>query len=86
MKETEKVLKALANRRRLAIIKLLNENKKVMVSEISRHIKLSFKSTSKHLANLRNASLVDREQVGLEVFYSLAVPLTEITKSVISVL
>ena len=63
----EKILKALANRRRLKILQLLKERRRVSVTEIAGHIKLSFKSTSRHLSVLRNADLVEGEQVGLSV-------------------
>ncbi len=86
MKDTEKLLKALANRRRLAILKFLNKNSKASVGDVAREIKLSFKATSKHLGLLRAADIVDREQVNLQMFYSLSRPLSSILKSVIDVL
>ncbi len=72
MKELEKVLKALANRRRLAILKYLKHKKEASVSDIAREIKLSFKSTSRHLTVLRSTEIVEREQRNLQVFYMLA--------------
>ena len=86
MKDTEKLLKALANRRRLAIVKYLNKNSKASVGGVAREIKLSFKATSKHLGLLRAADIVDREQVNLQMFYSLSRPLSNVLKSVIDVL
>jgi len=47
----EKVLKALANRRRLAILVFLKKNREGSVSRIAGAINLSFKSTSRHLIN-----------------------------------
>lgn len=72
MKELEKNLKALANARRLAIIRYLLRKKKATVGDIAEEIKLSFKSTSRHLAVLSGAGILAREQVGLEVFNSLS--------------
>ncbi len=86
MKDTEKLLKALANRRRLAIVKYLSKNSKASVGGVAREIKLSFKATSKHLGLLRAADIVDREQVNLQMFYSLSRPLSNVLKSVIDVL
>ncbi|MCL5009117.1 MAG: metalloregulator ArsR/SmtB family transcription factor [Patescibacteria group bacterium] len=86
MKDTEKLLKALANRRRLAIVKYLNKNSKASVGEVAREIKLSFKATSKHLGLLRTADILDREQVNLQMFYSLNRPVSSLVKSVLDVL
>lgn len=86
MKDTEKLLKALANRRRLAIVKYLNKFGKASVGDVAREIKLSFKATSKHLGLLRSADVLEREQVNLQVFYSLSRPLSGVIKSVLDVL
>ncbi|MFH1192922.1 MAG: metalloregulator ArsR/SmtB family transcription factor [Candidatus Jorgensenbacteria bacterium] len=68
----ERILKALANKRRLAIVKYLKEEREASVGEIAGVIHLSFKSTSRHLAVLHAADLVDRDQRDLRVFYRLA--------------
>jgi DNA-binding transcriptional ArsR family regulator len=70
-KETERILKALANKRRLAIVTLLHKERERSVGEIAKAIKLSFKSTSRHLSVLVGADLIDREQRGPQIFYSL---------------
>ena len=80
MKEYEKTLKALANRRPLQILKYLKSKKTATVTDIAEHIKLSFKSTSKHLAVLFGAGIVDKEQKSLSMFYSVAEPLPKIAK------
>jgi DNA-binding transcriptional ArsR family regulator len=82
MKEYEKILKALANRRRLQIVKHLKDKKQATVTDIAEHIKLSFKSTSKHLAVLFGAGIVDKEQKSLSMFYSIAKPLPKIANHV----
>jgi DNA-binding transcriptional ArsR family regulator len=71
-RELEKVLKAFANRRRLAIVKYLKVKHEATVSSIAAAIKLSFRSTSKHLGVLSVADVVDREQRSLTVYYRLA--------------
>jgi DNA-binding transcriptional ArsR family regulator len=86
MKETEKQLKALANRRRLAIVKYLNKAPKASVGEIAKEIRLSFKATSKHLGILRTSDIVEYEQVNLQMLYSLSRPVSGILKSVLDVL
>ena len=52
----EKILKAAANRRRLKILSYLKNHRKSSVGELAEEIKLSFKSTSRHLAILRPLS------------------------------
>ena len=81
IRETEKILKALANRRRMAIVAYLRRVGNATPSSISEEIKLSFKATSKHLGILFSADLVEREQFGLRIDYSLKQPLHRITKS-----
>ena len=71
MKQLEKELKALANQRRLSICKFLKRDREATVGEISDYIKLSFKSTSRHLAILYNAGILNKEQRGLDVYYHL---------------
>jgi DNA-binding transcriptional ArsR family regulator len=80
MKELEKIYKALGNRRRLAIIKFLENQREASVSEITKYLKLSFRSTSKHLAVLRQLDIVDKEQRSLLVIYSLSQPTHPIVK------
>ncbi len=72
MKEIEKQLKALANRRRLAIIKFLKESKEAPVTDIAEYIKLSIRSTSKHLAVLSAQDILDKEPRGTLVYYNLS--------------
>ena len=90
MKSDEKMLerdfKALANRRRLAILRLLKREMRVAVGEIAGEIKLSFKATSKHLNILYVAGLVDKEQQSLNVQYFLKDDLREPLLTVINLL
>lgn len=69
--KTEKILKALANKRRLAIIKYLDRKGRAIVSDIAEEIKLSFRSTSRHLAVLIAADMVERNQHGLNAYYNI---------------
>lgn len=86
MKELERNLKALANRRRLAILAHLKKNKEARVGDIAEAIKLSLKSTSKHLVILAAVNAIEKEQRSIEVFYSLAGRQTSIGKHVLSLL
>jgi len=86
MKQYEKILKAFANKRRLEIVKFLKEKKEANVGDIATHIKLSFKATSKHLAVLSNAEIVDREQRSLSSFYYLNPKPAPIATRIISIL
>lgn len=82
-KELERMFKALANKRRLTIISLLRKKKEAHVGEIAETIHLSIKSTSRHLAVLSGADILDREQRSSEVFYRLNDAIPEIFTSII---
>ncbi|MEI8339883.1 MAG: metalloregulator ArsR/SmtB family transcription factor [bacterium] len=71
MKNLERFMKALANRRRIEIVRFLYSKKKATVGEVSGHIKLSFKSTSRHINILKAAEIIDGDQVGLSIYYYL---------------
>ena len=83
MNELEKQMKALANRRRLAILKYLKEKKQASVGDIAAEIRLSFKSTSRHLSVLYAAGIVEKEQKSLLVFYALAKQLHKATQELL---
>ena len=85
-KELEKILKALANRRRLAIIRFLKKGKPATVTTIAEEIRLSFRSTSKHLAVLAAAGIVEKDQHGLNMYYGIATPLPPIARRVVEIL
>jgi DNA-binding transcriptional ArsR family regulator len=86
MKNMEKILKALANRRRLAILKYLKNHREAPVAEIAGAIKLSFKSTSKHLVILSAVDLVEKEQRSLQMFYRLSNDIASPARAIISIL
>jgi DNA-binding transcriptional ArsR family regulator len=80
MKELERLLKVLANKRRLEIIKYLKNKKEATVTDIASGIKLSFKATSKHLGLLYGADLVEKEQRSLQMYYRLQSGLNPVAK------
>jgi len=85
-KTLEKTLKALANHRRLSILKYLKEHKEAPVGEIADAIHLSFKATSKHLGILASLDIADRDQRSLQMFYRLSQDQSQAVKSIISLL
>ena len=72
MRELEKIFKALANRRRLEIVRYLKATEEATVGSVARHIKLSFRATSRHLLKLAACDILEREQRIVEVYYRLA--------------
>lgn len=86
MRELERNLKALANRRRLAILKYIKERKEATVGEISDKINLSFRSTSKHLAVLAACDILEKEQRSSQVYYKFASKHTVAVRHIISLL
>ena len=70
-KQLEKVFKALANNKRLDILKYLSKEKSASVSDVAEEISLSIKSTSKHLAQLYAADFLARERKSGLTFYAL---------------
>lgn len=83
-KELERIFKALANKKRLAILRVIKNEKEISVADISDKIKLSFTSTSKHLRILALANILEKDQRSLQVYYSLAPNLPMIVRSAIS--
>jgi len=86
MKELEKSLKALANRRRLAILKHLKKSKEASVGDIASEIHLSFKSTSRHLAVLASADIIEKDQRSLRVFYRISSSLPTPARQILTIL
>lgn len=86
MKNLEKNLKALANYRRLAILKYLKKNRSASVMEIAERVGMSEKAASKHLRILFTNNVVDREQAGYQVIYSFSEEQASVARHVISLL
>lgn len=81
-RELERIYKAVANRRRIAILRLLKGVTRSNVGDIARTIKLSLKSTSRHLQVLVSAGFVVADQQSLYVFYKLEPQSDHITRIV----
>ncbi|MDP3880959.1 MAG: metalloregulator ArsR/SmtB family transcription factor [bacterium] len=82
-KVLEKILKALANRRRLEILRALKKESVLNVASIAKKIKLSFRSTSKHLNVLKAANIVAFKQIDTNVFYRIHDEAPKIAKYII---
>lgn len=63
--------KSLSNPTRIEIIKLIAQNKKMMVQEIIAVVPLAQSTVSEHLKVLREAQLVKVEIVGNKSYYSV---------------
>lgn len=85
-RDLERVLKALANRRRLAIVNLLRKDGEKSVGEVADSIKLSFRATSKHLSILVNADILEKEQRSVQMFYSPSKSAPDIVRQLLRVL
>lgn len=68
-----KVLKALAHPTRLKLVDVLSEHDEVCVCELTASIGSDMSTVSRHLAQLRNAGIVESEKHGQMVFYRLRV-------------
>lgn len=82
-KELERIFKAVANQRRIAMIRYLHGVKEASVGKIAFEMKLSFNATSRHLLILERVGFLSREQRSLEVFYRIARFPAEPTKSIL---
>lgn len=64
-------LRAMAHPMRIAIIELLNDNKKLTVTEIYERLSIEQASASHHLNILKNKGLLDSKRDGKMIYYSL---------------
>ena len=68
--EAERFLKAVANRHRLRILRLLCQSER-SVGELEKLVGLEQSNLSRHLAVLRNENLVSTRRDGVVIHYSL---------------
>jgi DNA-binding transcriptional ArsR family regulator len=71
--QATRLLKSLANDRRLLILCHLSENEK-SVGELERLVNLSQSALSQHLARLRRDNLVQTRRQAQTIYYSIASP------------
>lgn len=67
-----RLLRAMANARRLQALYLLSEEGELSVGAIAVRLSLSHSALSQHLAVMRDDGLVARRRVGTTVFYRIA--------------
>jgi DNA-binding transcriptional ArsR family regulator len=83
VKKAAMVLRAINHKLRQQIIKLLEEHKKMTVTEIYVKLRLEQSVASQHLAILRRAGIVITDREGKFIYYSLNVQrIAEITEFV----
>lgn len=85
-KDLERILKALANRRRLGILRILKRDREAAVGDIAAQIRLSFRSTSKHLGVLAAADILEKDQRSVQMFYRIAEDLPDAARRIIFLL
>ena len=61
----------------------MKKKKQASVGDIAAEIRLSFKSTSRHLSVLYAAGILEKEQKSLLVFYALTKQLHKATQEVL---
>lgn len=71
MKKAMLILRALNHKLRQQILKLLDERRKMTVTEIYIELRLEQSVTSQHLAILRRANLVNATREGKFIYYSI---------------
>lgn len=83
MRELERVFKALGDRNRIRILKML-EVKPMCVCEITEILGIAQSSSSRHLGLLRDAGLVVDEKDGLWVNYSLSGGRDDVVRTILT--
>ena len=68
MRELTRCLKAVANERRLMILRELSRREPLTVNMIAKRIGLSLKATSKHIQRLADCEMIERAQKSLSVW------------------
>ncbi len=71
LEKTSSMLKAMAHPMRIAILSLLEKNKKLTVSEIHQSLNLEQSTTSHHLGILKDKGVLKSERKGKNTFYFL---------------
>lgn len=72
LRHLERLLKPLANKRRLAALQNIKRHGELSVSEVAAVLRISLQATSRHLQLLARADIIESDQRSLTVYYSLA--------------
>lgn len=71
VKNAAMTLRAINHKLRQQIMKLLEENRRLNVTDIYVKLRLEQSVASQHLAILRRANIVSTERMGKEIYYTL---------------
>lgn len=71
IKKAALILRAINHKLRQQIIKLVDENEKITVTEIYTYLRIEQSVASQHLAILRKAGVVETSRNGKFIFYSV---------------
>ena len=71
LKKAAMILRAMNHKLRQQLLKLIDENQKITVTEIYVNLRLEQSVVSQHLAILRRAGIVITKREGKFIFYSL---------------
>jgi len=71
LKKSAMILRALNHKLRQQLLKLIDEQQKITVTEIYINLRLEQSVVSQHLAILRRAGIVSTKREGKFIFYSL---------------
>ena len=71
LKKAAMILRALNHKLRQQIVKLIDENKRLTVTEIYVRLRLEQSVASQHLAILRRAGIVKTDRDGKFIYYSV---------------
>jgi len=72
LKKGAMILRALNHKLRQQIVKLIDDKKRITVTEIYVHLRLEQSVASQHLAILRRAGIVKTEREGKFIYYSIS--------------
>jgi len=85
-KEIEKIHKALANHRRIATLRYLNNRRYGDLQGTARYLKLSYKATAKHFGQLCAAGILDKDMRHGIVYFSIAKDIPQLARHTLTAL
>lgn len=70
-KDFERIVKGFSNHRRVEIIELLSKKPELSVAEISKNLKINFKTASEHIRRLAISGLIIKRSDGTFIRHKL---------------
>lgn len=86
MQHLEKLLKALANEKRLKILELLKGRRVLNVGEIAKMLDIPLNTVSRHLRILEAVDIVSHTRKRTEIYYKLSKYHNAVIRNVMSIL